>query len=174
MFGWVVLGEAVRAIPAERGGAAHQRKAAMGAAYALVWGGFIAGGVALYLALSGPFQEVALPGFWGPRLLGPFPYMPILFAPVACATAAVFGLGIRLLPSPRGGPVALAGVAILVLLSGAGLGLQLLGLFPAWAYFLAGSLGFGYLVLGMAWRVPEARGPTAGASWSRGERRPHP
>ncbi len=147
VYAWVGLGEDIRALPGRTEGA--NRRKAMWVAYVVLWMGFILGMLTLPLTLSRPLGSGELPDPWGYLLLGPFVYVPTVFAPMAFAHAAIFGLGARFLPAGRGPRVTAAGTGILIVVAILGLALQVQGLFPVWGFFLAGSLGFGYLAIGL-------------------------
>lgn len=148
VYAWVGLGEDIRALP--RGRERRRRKKAMWTAYGILWPAFVLGMLTLPLALSGQLGGGALPDPWGHLLLGPFLYVPTVFAPMALGHAAIFGLGGRFLGVGRASRLTAVGTVILIAVAALGLGLQVQGLFPVWGFFLVGSLGFGYLAIGLA------------------------
>lgn len=151
LLGWTSLGADLRSVPGAIRPSGRRRKGAMTAAYAIAWAGFLLGLGVLLQGGTPLLSRVQGPPFWEGRLLGPFPYLPMVYGPVVLAHAALFGLGRRFLPGDGAGPVIAVGSALLAVTAGTGLGLQILVGLPAAAYLLAGVAGGGYLLVAAGW-----------------------
>ncbi len=152
-LGWILLGADITTVPPE-GGPAYRRKRQMWFAYAVSWIAFLSGVATLHLTLPELSGGPSVGGPWELFLYRLFPYIPSVFGAVVVAHAIVFLLGSRYISHPRSGPRTTLGATLLIALSFVGLLSQFLGLMGSWAYLLAGTAGFGYLLIGMAWVGP--------------------
>ncbi len=156
-LGWAKLGLDISEVRRELGAHPTQRKNLMWLAYGISWVALVFG----LITLGGQISIPPPPPIAREILRGLFPYVPSVYGPVVLGQVAILLLGRDYLVHPRGRLIGLIGTLTLLGISFTALTLQLLGGLGPAALLLAGSTGFGYLIVAVAWLLYSPAGNAA-------------